>query len=180
MSAEWARELVERMRVDGEQEDIFRSVCKARRDGDLGTMFSGITRIYELEWPRIERGEYDPYIVDWGCLMTPIEVDVWFSIRTLGLKMYPQFPAGRFFADFANPHTSQIIECDGKEWHNAEKDKRRDAELREIGWSVLRIPGWRCRLGEFDPRGSHQMIRCEYGFGPTVDPDIECEEEEFY
>lgn len=88
----------------------------------------------------------DPYaIADWPSLFTPIEAALWVDIRCAGLAMWPQFPVGRYFVDFGNPVARVALECDGASFHDANKDAARDAELNTLGWTVLRIPGWRCK-----------------------------------
>lgn len=88
----------------------------------------------------------DPYaIADWPSLFTPIEAALWVDIRCAGLAMWPQLPVGRYFVDFGNPVARVAIECDGAKYHDAQKDAARDAEMSRLGWTVLRIPGWRCK-----------------------------------
>lgn len=86
----------------------------------------------------------DPYELDLTSYMTPIESVTWNAIRYTDLPFYPQFPVLGFFLDFANPFKKIAIECDGKQWHDKEKDKRRDAHLYYAGWTVYRIEGWKC------------------------------------
>ena len=86
----------------------------------------------------------DPYITDWSRYMSPIEDKCWQSIRAYGLPLYPQYPVGRFFADFADPHKKIIVEADGKAFHNPERDIPRDRELLEDGWLVYRVTGAEC------------------------------------
>lgn len=77
--------------------------------------------------------------------MTPIEAALWGEIRECNVVMYPQFPIGRFFVDFANPVARVAIECDGYEYHlDKVKDRARDAWLEENGWTVYRITGADC------------------------------------
>lgn len=102
--------------------------------------------------PHMERGELycprcaraDPYWVDWSKVFTPIEYAAWIDIRRIGMPVYPQYPAGRFFLDFGDPFRKIAIECDGKQFHNAERDAARDRELGEIGWTVYRMSGAEC------------------------------------
>lgn len=99
-------------------------------------------------------GHSDPYqIADWATIFTPIESALWYDIRAKSMSLWPQFPVGRFFVDFGNPVAKIAVECDGKKWHDAEKDAARDAELREMGWTVYRLPGWLCNgiAPEYDP-----------------------------
>lgn len=114
--------------------------------------FAKIRAHYQRELPRMmahyrETGRvyFDPYRLDFTRDMTPIEDAVWGDIRCAALPFYPQIPALNYFLDFADPFKQIAIECDGKEWHDAEKDAKRDARLMEIGWTVYRIPGWKCK-----------------------------------
>jgi hypothetical protein len=92
----------------------------------------------------------DPY--SWeslGIVMTPIERMMWSDIRMIGIVMYPQYPVGGVFVDFANPKAKVAIECDGKDFHDRIKDAERDRMLRELGWRVYRITGSDCvKLGK--------------------------------
>ncbi len=85
----------------------------------------------------------DPYsIYQWHKIFTPIEKNVWEDIRIVGLPFYPQYPIGKYFADFADPIKKIVIEVDGAEYHqDQEKDKERQAEVEAMGWTVIRIPG---------------------------------------
>jgi hypothetical protein len=85
-----------------------------------------------------------PYPVDWK--FTPIEAAAWQQIRCLGLPLYPQYPVGRYFVDFGDPVRRIAIECDGKAYHDAERDAARDAQIRALGWSVHRFTGRQCYL----------------------------------
>lgn len=83
-----------------------------------------------------------------GVTLTPIEHWLWHDIRAVDLVMYPQYPVSGFFVDFANPRAKVAIECDGAEFHqDREKDARRDAKLKSLGWTVYRISGKACRDG---------------------------------
>lgn len=87
----------------------------------------------------------DPYEVDWVRYFTPIEFGLWQDIRAAGAVLYPQFPIGPYFADFASPVGKCVIECDGVKYHqNPEKDAKRDAYMRSKGWTVYRITGKPC------------------------------------
>lgn len=91
-------------------------------------------------------GRISPYFIDWVRYFTPIEEIAWGSIRYCGLPVYPQFPVLNYFVDFANPYYKIGIELDGKEWHDAVKDPKRDARLAEQGWLIFRITGRECYL----------------------------------
>lgn len=87
----------------------------------------------------------DPYAWDGLIEMTPIEDAMWTHIRLTNSVFYPQWPACGFYLDFANPRAKVAIECDGKAYHtDKEKDARRDAKLRDNGWTIYRFPGWLC------------------------------------
>lgn len=91
----------------------------------------------------------DPYSWDTGLInLTQIERWLWHDIRALDVVLYPQYPVGKFFVDFANPKKKVAIECDGEAFHKDKaKDGKRDAELRDLGWHVYRISGKDCRDG---------------------------------
>jgi very-short-patch-repair endonuclease len=93
----------------------------------------------------------DAYEWDNGMLqMTPIEAWLWHDIRHHNVILYPQYPVGAVFVDFANPVAKVAIECDGAAYHlDKAKDQARDAKLRANGWEVYRITGRDCRT-EYD------------------------------
>lgn len=96
----------------------------------------------------------DPYLWDNGGMlrMTPIEAWLWADLREVNAIVYPQFPIGNVFVDFANPVAKVAIECDGAAYHlDVEKDRKRDARLQALGWTVYRIPGWMCAT-DSDPK----------------------------
>lgn len=98
------------------------------------------------------RNEWAVPVYQWDGLikMTPIEDCLWHDIRNLNAVLYPQWPVAGFFVDFANPVAKVAIECDGAAYHqDKEKDARRDATLRELGWYVYRFTGKECHR-EFD------------------------------
>lgn len=93
----------------------------------------------------------DPYFYDWLSIFTPIEKSVWNDIRSAGVPFMPQYPVGNYFLDFADPIKKIAIECDGKVFHDEEKDSKRDAELIKLGWAVYRLTGAECnRIFEHD------------------------------
>lgn len=113
--------------------------------------------LYAAIEPGILSGQFrSPDFLDWE--FTPIELDMWCSIRALGLPFWPQFPVGRFFVDFGDPVWRIALECDGAKFHNAERDAARDAEVKALGWKVIRFPGWQCIKGEDDPASSHRRL----------------------
>lgn len=94
------------------------------------------------------RNEWGLGAYDWeeiGIRFTPIEEALWAHIRGCDAVLYPQYPVGRFFVDFANPVARVAIECDGAAYHTDKaKDAARDADLERMGWVVYRIPGYDC------------------------------------
>lgn len=95
------------------------------------------------------------YTVDWLSVFTPIEYALWHDIRNHSCVMYPQYPVGRYFVDFANPVAKVAIECDGAAWHqDAEKDAQRQRDIEAMGWTVYRITGSDCKT-DFD-EASHE------------------------
>ena len=59
---------------------------------------------------RADRWALDPYewAIDAGITLTPIEEALWHDLRQAGVVMYPQYPVGRFFVDFANPKAKVV------------------------------------------------------------------------
>lgn len=80
------------------------------------------------------------YPFDWNNYFSYIEKIAWASIRENGgIILYPQFPAQGFFIDFANPYLKIGLELDSEEFHNEEKDKKRDKKLLREGWKIFRV-----------------------------------------
>lgn len=97
----------------------------------------------ELQHKRDYTKTISPYFLNWN--FTPIEVEAWNQIRYLSnLALYPQYPVGRYFTDFANPFLKIVIEMDGADFHDENKDKKRDEVMKKMGWKVFRIPGNKC------------------------------------
>jgi very-short-patch-repair endonuclease len=122
------RELEERWGVGRESKDRWQIIRDA----------------YKLLLPAImEAGEKGgavcPYILEWD--FTPIERMAWMDIRGMGLPLFPQFPVGRVFIDFADPYRKIGVELDGAAYHERERDLARDEKLKLQGWKIFRIPG---------------------------------------
>lgn len=105
-----------------------------------------LRRAYALQLPEImeqralgKRARTNPYFLDWD--FTPIEYSAWAAIRGFGLPFYPQFPAQGYFLDFADPYFKIGVELDGKQYHDAQRDRARDEVLWRVGWRMFRIPG---------------------------------------
>lgn len=115
-----------------------------------GKKWDAFRALYKTMMPEImgrngDRYGIDPYMIDWIPHFTPIEYEAWQSIRAFGLPLYPQFPVGNVFVDFGDPVKKIALECDGKEWHDEEKDLERDNELFKAGWIVFRVTGSECK-----------------------------------
>ena len=118
----------------------------------LPNNWNAIRAFYREAEPDIQaagRNEWgmDTYLWSEGGIihLTPIEEWLWHDIRSVDAVLYPQYPVGRFFVDFANPAAKVAIECDGAAYHDQAKDAARDAELNRLGWTVYRFPGWMCK-----------------------------------
>lgn len=119
--------------------------------GDWRTRFDAIRHNYQIYERAVLAGianwgyPRDPYIIaDWDPILTKIERVMWDEIRSEGLPFWPQFPVGKFMVDFADPMKKIAIECDGAEFHDPDKDARRDVELLSAGWKTFRIQGREC------------------------------------
>ena len=112
---------------------------------DYFDMLNRVKQSYKEKWNGSVR--QDPYkFADWFEWLTPIERNVWNDIRYLGLPFYPQFPVGKYSLDFADPFKKIALEIDGKihlEKEVKEKDDKKDEYLKENGWTVIRIQGWK-------------------------------------
>ena len=98
-----------------------------------------------LLYSELNTDKYLPYPINWKIIFTPIESAAWGEIRYLGLPFWPQFPIGKYFADFADPIKKIVIECDGAAFHSHAQDAKRDAFMAGEGWSVYRISGADCK-----------------------------------
>lgn len=108
---------------------------------------------------------FDPYVLIENLNMTPIEDNVWASIRYLGIRMWPQFPIRNYFVDFADPIQRICVEVDGKQYHqDKEKDMKRQKEIEGDGWQVIRIEGrhtYRCLQEEENEQAVYEERNSE-------------------
>lgn len=139
---DFASQVIELMKLRGSMRPVH---------GNWTDWFDTLRHNYRMYAAAVERGlvswklPCDPYIVaDWAILFTPIEAAIWSDIRCYGLPFWPQFPVGRFIADFADPLRKIALECDGAAYHDSKRDRMRDAEFEKMGWTVYRIPGRDC------------------------------------
>ena len=106
--------------------------------------YQQIRKVYKKMIPVILEygGRCDPYFFDWDSMFTPIERNVWNDIRYLGVPLFPQYPVLNYFVDFGAPINKIAIEVDGKKWHkDNKKDLKRQREIEDVGWKIVRIPG---------------------------------------
>lgn len=118
---------------------------------------------------------FDPYSLELHDYWTPIEWRLWQDVRTTGgLRFVPQYPVGSFFLDFADPTQKIGIEADGKQFHNAERDRARDQRLwDEHGWRVFRVTGaetYRVRPSPGEYERDHYERRSFYPDFEDVEP----------
>jgi very-short-patch-repair endonuclease len=84
--------------------------------------------------------------------MTLQETRLWSCLRDLrehGYHFRRQVPIGPYIVDFAEKTASLAIEVDGSqhgEKEHAERDEKRDAHLKGLGYAVLRI--WNSEINE--------------------------------
>lgn len=73
---------------------------------------------------------------------TMLEARVRLALESLGVEFTQEYGTGRWSIDFALVAHKIAIEADGTYWHTitAERDVRRDAELKRAGWRVVRLP----------------------------------------
>lgn len=76
--------------------------------------------------------------------LTPPEVKLWEAIRAgqlYGVEFRRQVVLGRFIADFCATRERLVIEVDGQQHlRRRAADTRRDAQLNQLGFAVLRLP----------------------------------------
>jgi len=75
--------------------------------------------------------------------LTPSEARLWSALkaRQLGVQFRREVPlAGRYIVDFCAPSVRLVVEVDGAcHGSRPRADARRDAELRGLGYRVLRV-----------------------------------------
>jgi len=74
---------------------------------------------------------------------TSIELKIHSLLISMGMSPLPQYKIYGWTIDFAFPENKIAIECDGDYWHSKsnviERDNRKDSDLLNNGWSVLRL-----------------------------------------
>ncbi len=109
---------------------------------EIRKLYAEVLPLWMADYKATGRMHNDPYLHDWQ--FSPIEQRVWSDIRCECLPFYPQMPVLNYFLDFGNPFLKIGIECDGKDFHNKERDAIRDDRLSRAGWTIYRIPGHEC------------------------------------
>ena len=74
--------------------------------------------------------------------MTDAERTLWYALRDrrlAGLKFVRQMPAGPYIADFCCRDARLIVEVDGGQHAESVRDLVRDAQLRRLGYRVIRF-----------------------------------------
>ena len=74
---------------------------------------------------------------------TPIEEKLMSALNAHNLSHQPQVRIGRFTVDFLVSHKNKkvIVECDGKAYHDPEKDRERDNSLAAEGYPICHFSG---------------------------------------
>jgi DNA helicase-2/ATP-dependent DNA helicase PcrA len=82
---------------------------------------------------------------DDNVLYTPIEKIFKDKLIERNISFKPQVRVGRFYVDFMVEvnNSKVIVECDGKGYHDPDRDKERDKELSREGYRIFRFSGSR-------------------------------------
>src|SRR5258708_454659 len=103
--------------------------------------------------------------------MTDAERRLWSALRDRRLQGYKfrrQHPLGPFIVDFFCIEHRLVIEADGGQHANNERDDRRTAWLRSQGWRVLRF--WNNEVLA-NPQGVAEAVLRELQDAPSVSAD---------
>jgi very-short-patch-repair endonuclease len=74
--------------------------------------------------------------------MTEAELKLWNELRAhrlMGLSFRRQVPIGPYIVDFACSAHQLVVEVDGSQHAEPDRDKTRDAFLASSGWTMLRF-----------------------------------------
>jgi len=83
---------------------------------------------------------FKAYSVPIWNFMNMVEQDFYHQYRSIGgIPIYPLYFVNGYYIDFANPRFKIGIEIDGKQYHDKEKDNKKDDDLAEFGWTIFRI-----------------------------------------
>lgn len=75
-------------------------------------------------------------------VMTDAELKLWNELRAhrlMGLSFRRQVPIGPYIVDFACSAHQLVVEVDGSQHAEPDRDKTRDAFLASAGWTILRF-----------------------------------------
>lgn len=113
------------------------------KNGDWKEAYRVIRKIYlRLEPKLLEENflYFKAYGTDFWRWMNEVEQDFYHQYRCMGgVPLYPLYFANGYYLDFANPKLKIGIEIDGKKFHDANKDRKRDQDLADFGWKIYRI-----------------------------------------
>lgn len=100
---------------------------------------------------------------------TDAEARLWSLLRSRGLaghKFVRQLPIGPYFADFACRELALIVEVDGGQHADSQRDETRTRFLNAEGYSVLRF--WNNEVLE-NPEGVYTAIALTLAGNPSPD-----------
>lgn len=142
-SASLTAQSMERLLVLSAQAwDRRRAVDEAKGWADRLTAIKALYEPLTLE----QLDELDPWIFQFDATLTPIERALLEDFRSAGIVMFQQYPVGPYFLDFADPFKRIGVEADGRQFHDASRDRLRDQRLwDEFGWRVYRVSGAECK-----------------------------------
>jgi very-short-patch-repair endonuclease len=83
------------------------------------------------------------------------ERKLWGMLSRLRPKFTRQLPIGPFYADFACRQAKLIVELDGSQHAESERDRKREEFLRREGWDILRL--WNNELDD-NPEGVFEAV----------------------
>jgi very-short-patch-repair endonuclease len=86
---------------------------------------------------------------------TPEERKLWSLISRYRPKFTRQLPIGPYIADFACRQARLVVEIDGGQHAESQRDATRDEWLRNEGWTVVRV--WNSDVRE-NPIGTAESI----------------------
>lgn len=93
---------------------------------------------------------------------SPIESILFMQLCVDGLLppvIQNQWQIGSYRVDFAIPKGRVVIECDGVKYHDKKIDAKRDYDLSQMDWVVLRFPA---QIILFSPRECSDRVKREY------------------
>ena len=101
-------------------------------------LLAGLRKRWDAMTPEERREAVAPALRSRNRPVTKCELEVAAALDFMGIEYEFQHPIGSYLVDFLLP-AAVVIEVDGAYWHDAQKDRQRDAELSAMGFRVLRI-----------------------------------------